>query len=354
MPRFLHRSAGKAGAAPGTPIYVGRPREEPLKVSVLDYSADQCDERETTAVDSVFPLRDTPTITWINVDGVQHVDAVQALGEHFGLHPLVIEDIVHTGQRPKAEEYGDVLYVVVRMLRWDEPTHVVLDEQVSLVVGPTWVLSFQERQGDVFDAVRERIRTARGRIRGTGPDYLAYAMLDAVVDGYFAVLEHVGEVVEALGEEITLSPDQKKLEAIRRAKRELLFLRKSVWPLREVIGGIQRGEYPLIRDSTLPYLRDLYDHTIQVIDTVETFRDMIVSVLDVYLSSLSNRMNEVMKVLTVIATIFMPLSFIVGLYGMNFLNMPELSWRYGYFVVLGVIAAIAGGMLVYFRRRRWL
>ena len=265
-----------------------------------------------------------------------------------------MEDIVHTGQRPKLEDYGSHLFVVLRMLRWNEETRQIDDEQVSFAIGPSWVLSFQERKGDVFDPIRDRLLSDRGRIRKLGPDYLAYALVDAIVDHYFSILEALGERIESLGEEMAQNPRPQELEAIRHSKRELLFMRKSVWPLREVLSSLQRAETDLLRDSTVPYLRDVYDHTIQIIDTVETFRDMLSGLTDLYMSSVSNRMNEVMKVLTIIATIFIPLSFVAGLYGMNFDFMPELHWRYGYFAVLGLMLAIGIGMLLYFRRRKWL
>jgi len=353
MVRLLRRSREKVGLAPGTAVYLGEPSDEPVRISVLDYDTEQVTERALDAPDEVPPFRESPSVSWINVDGLHDVDTIETIAGHFGLHPLAIEDIVHAGQRPKAEDYEDSLFVVLRMLSYDEKTDWVTDEQVSLFIGPRWVLSFQERTGDVFDGVRDRIRAGKGRIRQAGADYLAYSLIDAVVDQYFVVLEQLGERVEALGEEISERADPKKLEEIRQLKRELLFVRKSIWPLREVLSGVQRGESPLFDEHTLIYLRDVYDHTIQVIDTVETYRDMMAGLLDVYLTSVSNRMNEVMKVLTIIATIFIPLSFVAGVYGMNFTRMPELSWKYGYFGALGVMGAIALAMLVYFKRKHW-
>jgi magnesium transporter len=291
---------------------------------------------------------------WLNLDGVHDVDAVEALGTAFGLHPLAVEDIAHTGQRPKVEEYDDHLFFVLRMLRWNDQTAEIDDEQVSLALGASWVLSFQERRGDVFDPIRDRLQSNRGRVRSTGADYLAYALMDAIVDQYFVILEKLGDRIEALGERMTEDPDKQDLTSIRHLKRELLFMRKSVWPLREVVSTLQRDSTPLIQDATMIYFRDVYDHTIQVIDAVETFRDMVSGLMDLYLTSISNRMNEVMKVLTIIATIFIPLSFVAGVYGMNFVHMPELGWRFGYFAALGVMALIAGGMLLYFKRRKWL
>jgi len=354
MGRFFHRGSQKAGQTPGTPIYVGQEREASVTVTRFEYDESDVNRDTLEALENVVSSPKSAKTSWINVDGVHDVEQIQRIGEGFGLHPLVIEDIVHTGQRPKVEDYESHLFVVLRMLRWSEKTDQIDDEQVSIVLGPSWVLSFQEREGDVFDPVRERIVSNRGRIRKHGPDYLAYALIDGVVDHYFSILETLGDRIESLGEEMTENPKREDLQAIRHMKRELLFMRKSVWPLREVLGSIQRDESELVAQSTRPYLRDVYDHTIQIIDTVETFRDMVSGLMDVYLSSISNRMNEVMKVLTIIATIFIPLSFVAGLYGMNFDLMPELHWRFGYFAILGVMFAIGGGMLLYFKRRKWL
>lgn len=354
MPRFTHRGSEKAGQVPGTPVYVGEQRETAIVVSRYDYDEEGIHRETLDSAEATLVSRMSPRRSWINVDGVHDVDTIHRIGEGFGLHPLVIEDIVHTGQRPKAEDYGSHLFVVLRMLRWNAGLEEIDEEQVSFVLGPSWVLTFQERAGDVFNPVRERLLSDRGRVRKLGCDYLAYTLIDAVVDHYFSILETLGERIETLGEDMTENPKRQDLDSIRHMKRELLFMRKSVWPLREVLGSIQRDESELVKESTRPYLRDVYDHTIQIIDTVETFRDMVSGLMDLYLSSISNRMNEVMKVLTIIATIFIPLSFVAGLYGMNFLYMPELQWRYGYFAVLGVMLAIGGGMLLYFRRRKWL
>jgi len=354
MPRFFHRGTEKVGQTPGTPTYVGRERDARITVTQFEYDQTGADRLSIVSPDKVVEARTSGRNSWINVDGVHETDMVQRIGSAFDLHPLAIEDIVHTGQRPKLEDYDSHLFVVLRMLRWNEDRAEIDDEQVSLVVGDSWVLSFQEREGDVFDPVRERLLSDRGRVRKLGSDYLAYTLIDAVVDHYFTILEILGERIESLGEDMTENPTHGHLESIRHLKRELLFMRKSIWPLREVLNAIQRDESRLVKDSTRPYLRDVYDHTIHIIDTVETFRDMVSGLMDVYLSSISNRMNEVMKVLTIIATIFIPLSFVAGLYGMNFAYMPELQWRYGYFAILGVMAVAGIGMLVYFRRRKWL
>jgi len=354
MPRYFHRASKKAGHTPGTPVYVGRARAAAVSITRYDYDADSSTRDSFTSPDAALGALGAEKRSWINVDGVHDVEKVQQLGQGFGLHPLAVEDIVHTGQRPKLEDYKAYLFVVLRMLQWNQEKQEIDDEQVSIVFGDSWVLSFQERAGDVFDPVRERLTTNRGRIRRTDADYLAYALVDAIVDHYFAILEALGEQIESLGDDLTENPKQEHLAAIRHLKRELLFMWKSVWPLREVLSAIERDESSLIQDSTRPYLRDVYDHTIHIIDTVETLRDMVSGLMDVYLSSVSNRMNEVMKVLTIIATIFIPLSFIAGVYGMNFAFMPELQWRYGYFLVLGLMFVVLAGMLFYFRRKKWM
>ena len=350
----LFRSRTKAaGLAPGTAVYVGAPRTGDVSIRVFDFTPDRTDERASVSVEDCFPLRDTSTVTWVDVDGVHDPDKVQRLCDHFGIHPLVIEDIVHTVQRPKAEDHGDYVYMVVRMLRRDAEGEL-RSEQVSLLLGPHWVLSFQEEPGDVFDPVRNRIRTGNGRVRRSGPDYLAYALLDAIVDNYFAVFEPYSERIEAIEQQLSRNPSPELLESIHRIKRELIGVRRSVWPLREALSSLVRAESGLVRKQTVVFLRDVYDHAVQVIDTVEAFRDTVSGLLDLYLSSVSNRMNEVMKVLTIIATIFIPLTFVAGIYGMNFRYMPELGWRWGYFGALGLMAVVAVVMVIYFRRKRWL
>jgi len=258
------------------------------------------------------------------------------------------------GQRPKYEDFEKYLFVALKMLMLDEKNNEVTSEQVSLIVSSDFVISFQETEGDVFNPIRERLRNAKGRIRKEGADYLAYSLIDTIVDNYFSILEKIGEDVESIEEELVTNPTPKTLQIIHDLKRQTISLRKSVWPLREIVSGLERGEIPVIKKTTRIYLRDVYDHTIQVIDTVETLRDMIAGMLDIYLSSVSNRLNEIMKVLTIISTIFIPITFVTGLYGMNFKYMPELNWRWGYFGVLGIVLMVVCVMLVYFRRKRWI
>ena len=354
MGRIYRKRARKAGLPPGTLIFDGEHKVEKTRITIFDYDEVQFQEKEVQMVEDCFPSKDEPTVTWINIDGVHDVETVEKIGEHFGIHPLVQEDIVHTGQRPKMEDFDDYLYIVLKMLFFDDEKNEISAEQISLIVGDRYVISFQERKGDVFEPIRERLRGRKGRIIKQGADYLAYALLDIIVDNYFSILEKTGDKMESLEEELITNPSPKTLAIMHRMKREMIFLRKSIWPLREVISGLERDESPIIKESTHVFLRDVYDHTIQVIDTVEALRDMIGGMLDIYLSSVSNRMNEVMKVLTIIATIFIPLTFIAGVYGMNFENMPELRVPWAYPVVWGVMGAVGLLMVLFFRRKRWL
>ena len=348
------RRSGKLGLEPGTLMHVGARKAERTRITVLDYDAAAFLEKEVGSVEECFPFKETATVTWINVDGVHDAAVIEALGGRFGIHPLVLEDIMTTTQRPKVEDLGGAVFVVLRMLEGDGRGPVLLSDQLSLVLGPNYVLSFQETAGDCLDPVRERIRSGKGRIRALGPDYLAYALIDGVVDNYFVVLEGLGDRIDELEERLVSEPRRELLRDIYALKRAMIDLRKAIWPLREVVSGLERLESPLIRAETDVFLRDLYDHAVQVIDTVESFREILTSMLETYLSSLSNRMNEIMKVLTIIATIFIPVTFIVGVYGMNFDTIPEFGWRWGYPFVWALILGVVGGMLWFFRRKKWI
>jgi magnesium transporter len=354
MRRLIRKRSAKAGLPPGTLVYVGEKKVEKVKISIIDYDENQITEKEAATIEECFPFKDKPTVTWINIDGLHEVDLIEKLGGHFGLHPLLLEDILNTEQRPKLEDSENYIFFVLKMISPGGEDDNIKTEQVSVVLGSNFVISFQEREGDVFDAVRDRLRKSRGRIRKVGADYLAYALLDAIVDNYFAVLENVGEKIEDTENQLTTNPGTQTLQLIRKLKNEMIFLRKSIWPLRELISGFQRLETSLVQRSTGVYIRDVYDHTIQVIDTIESYRDMISGMLDIYLSSISNKMNEVMKVLTIFASIFIPLTFIAGIYGMNFQNMPELSWQWGYFGALGFMVLVGIALVLYFKRKKWL
>ena len=321
---------------------------------MINYDSTNFQERPVNTIEEAFSFKDEASVTWLNIDGVHKPEIIEQVGTHFGLHPLVLEDIANTGQRPKMEDFDDYIYVVLKMLRFDAKENETKAEQVSIILGRDFVISFQEREGDVFDTVRERLRNNKGRIRKMGADYLTYALIDAIVDHYFVILENLGETIEDIEDKLVTNPSRETLRTIHDLKREMIFLRKSVWPLREVISRLERSESALINKSTCVYLRDVYDHTIQVMDAMETFRDMLSGMLDIYLSSVSNRMNEVMKVLTVIATIFIPLTFLAGIYGMNFRYMPELEQAWSYPVVLTVMFIIAIMMVFYFRRKKWI
>jgi magnesium transporter len=353
MPRLVKRTSKMAGLPPGTLIHIGERKTEKPRITIIDYGEAQFEEKEAKKIEECFPFKDKPTVTWINVDGIHQVEIIEKLGSHFGLHPLLLEDILNTEQRPKMEDFGDYIFVVLKMLYYDGKGDEIEAEQVSLILGSNFVISFQEREGDVFDPVRERIRQGKGRIRQAGADYLAYVLLDAIVDSCFLILETLGERIEDTEQQLATNPTPETVQLIRKLKREMIILRKSVWPLREVVSGLERCESVLIQESTDAYLRDVYDHTIQVMDTVESLRDMVSGMLDIYLSSISNRMNEIMKVLTIFAALFIPLTFVAGIYGMNFRYMPELGWHWGYPMILIVMASIAAGMLTYFRRKKW-
>ena len=354
MPRVITKRSKKAGLPPGTLIHIGEKKAEKVRIRILDYDESQFEEKEAKTVEDCFPFKDTPTITWINIDGIHEVEIIEKIGKHFGFHPLLLEDILNTEQRPKMEDHEEYIFIVVKMLYYDEEEHEIEAEQVSIILGSNFVISFQEKEDDVFNFVRDRIRNGKGRIRKAGADFLAYALVDAIVDHYFVIMEKIGEEIEVMEEELVTNPSPETLQAIHNLKREMISLRKSVWPVREVISGLERAESPLIHESTCIYLRDVYDHTIQVMDSIETSRDMVSGMLDIYLSSVSNKMNEVMKVLTIIATIFIPLTFIAGIYGMNFQYMPELQSKWGYPLVWLVMIAVLSSMIVYFKRKRWL
>ena len=335
-------------------MHVGEQRHEPVKLSVIKYDGANFEEKAVGNVEEALSFRNKSSVMWLNIDGVHQPEIIEQVGKSFCLHPLVAEDIASTAQRPKMEDFDEYIFVVLRMLRFDGKENETKTEQVSIIFGSDFVISFQEKEGDVFDAIRERIRSNKGRIRKLGADYLAYSLIDAIVDNYFMVLEKLGEAIEDIEDRLITNPTSETLQTIHDLKREMIFLRKSVWPLREVISRMERSESPLINKSTFVYLRDVYDHTIQVMDAVETFRDMLSGMLDIYLSSVSNRMNEVMKVLTVIATIFIPLTFVAGIYGMNFKYMPELDQTWSYPAILILMLVVALLMVVYFRRKKWI
>ena len=354
MPRLIRRGRKKLGLSPGTLIHIGDQKIENVKISLMNYDQGQLLEKELKQIEDSFPYKDTPPVTWINVDGLHDVEIIDKIGRHFGIHPLTLEDIVNTGHRPKAEDFEDYEYIVLKMLTYDEHQNHITAEQISFILGPHYLISFQETEGDVFNFVRERIRKAKGRIRKSGSDYLAYALIDAIVDHYFLVLEKMGEKIELLEEDLLGDTRAETLQSIHHLKREMIFFRKQVWPIREILSYLMKDEASLIQETTQVFIRDLYDHTIQVMDTIESFRDVLSGLQDLYLSTVSNRMNEVMKVLTIMATIFIPLTFIAGIYGMNFEYMPELKIPWAYPVLWILLITIFVFMIFWFKRKKWL
>ncbi len=353
MAKLVKNISQKAGLPPGSLVYVGDKAEKELKITIVEYDHDAYAERDFSSLDACPVLGDSGKVTWLDINGLHHIQSLNKLGECYSLHPLVLEDILNTTQRPKLEDYGDYLYLVLKVLTCQEPLGEVISDQLSLILGRNFVISLHEGDETIFTPIRDRLKS-RGRVRRSPADYLAYALIDLVVDQYFVILERQGETIEDLEEELISRPGPQTLHKIHRLKRDMIILRRSVWPLREVLSQLERRESPLIQEATAIYFKDIYDHVIQVMDTIETFRDMLSGMLDVYLSSVSNRLNEIMKVLTIIATIFIPLTFVAGVYGMNFEHMPELKWRWGYFAVLGFMGLIGICMLFFFKKKEWI
>jgi magnesium transporter len=344
----IHRRT-TPGASPGT--LTTDPSAPRPQIHLIAYSPESVVEERIEDLDGIREYLAKWPVVWLNVDGLGDVETIRKLGLIFNLHRLALEDVVNVHQRAKVEKYDSNYFIVARMAEIHERLET---EQLSMFLGKNYVLTFQEAAGDCFDPVRARIRERGGRIRASGPDYLAYALLDAFIDNYFPVLEHYGEQIESLEDRVILNPSSQAISVIHELKRDLLLLRRAIWPLREAVNALTREPIPLVAEETRVYLRDCYDHTVQIIDLLENYRDIVASLMDVYLSSVSNRLNEIMKILTIVTTIFIPLNLIAGIYGMNFRNMPELGWHYGYFYALGLMAALFIGMLLYFRKKGWL
>lgn len=350
--RAVKRSS-KIGLPPGTLVHIGEQKVAEVTVDVWDYNRRTCVAHRSVPLSQAGPPR-PGLCRWVTVTGLQDLEILEGIGRQWGIHPLVLEDVANTSQRPKVDLFDQYVFLVLRLVDHSGEEGRLFSEQVSLVLCERGVLTFVERPTDVFAPVIDRLRSRQGRLRNLGPDYLFYALVDVLVDRHFLVLEKVAEDIETLTEKVLHDVAPSPIQEIHSLKTDLLNLRKEVWPLREVIGVLARGEAPLVTDATTVYFRDAYDHTVQIADSIESYREMATSLLEIYLSSVNNRMNEVMKMLTIIATVFIPLSFIVGIYGMNFANMPELQWRWGYPAVLAVMAVVAGFMLLHFRRRHWL
>jgi magnesium transporter len=352
MPRRTRRSV-KSGLPPGSLVYIGEEKTKEVKITSIHYNETEVFRKEYKRPEADLFHKDS-NIRWVNLDGLQDIELLKETGNLLKIHVLTQEDILNTEQRPKLEDYGDYYFIVLKMLYYDISIRDIVEEQVSIIVKDNLVVTFQEREGDVFQPVRERINTNRSRLRRNGVDFLLYALMDAIIDNYFIILEKVGDEIENIEELILDNPAPEVMKRLYMLKRNIVLLRRTIWPIREVVGFLERTDVRLVQDETKIYFRDLYDHTIQVIENIESLRDLIAGMVDIYLSTVSNRMNQVMKVLTIIATIFIPLTFIAGVYGMNFVYMPELEWRQGYPIVLGIMFLIGIFMLYLFKRKKWL
>lgn len=353
MDSSVKKRSKKTGLSPGALVHVGKAYADTTRVTLARYNSTLLVEKDIWTADELRKEINGQDICWINIDGLQDTKLLEEIGGLFGLHPLILEDILNTEQRPKAEDFDDYIFIVLKNIRTFAVREIQAD-QISIILGKNFVLSFQEKESALFDSVRERLRTDKGRIRKARADYLAHHLMDAIVDQYFVVLEDMEEKIERLEEDLVRQTTPARLQEIHQLKKELILLRKSLWPLREAIASLQRSDSPLIDGSDLVYFKDISDHIIAVVDTVDTFRDLLAGMLDIYMSAASMKMNQVMKVLTIIATIFMPLTFLAGIYGMNFKYMPELDWPWGYFLIWGLMLTIAVAMLMLFRRNKWL
>lgn len=351
MIQNMKRRSIKAGLPPGTLVHLGEKKVERVSIQIIDYDQNILNERFVERPEDCQQYIKNSTVTWINITGLHDTELLQTFGDLFNIHPLVLEDIVNTSQRPKMEDHEEYLFLVLKMLRQHDGETIA--EQVSLILGKHYVFSFQEMEGDVFDMIRDRIRTAKGRIRKEGCDYLVYSLTDAIVDNYFVILEDMGDRIETIQETVLRKSDPELLEKIHQLRRENIFMRKNLWPLRELLSAMEKSESNLIKKTTKIYLRDVYEHNIQVVDTLESLRDMLSGALEIYLSSASNKMNEIMKVLTIISTIFIPLTFVAGIYGMNFEHMPELKLRWAYPAVWIAMILTVIFMISQFKRKKW-
>lgn len=348
--------AKKTGLPPGALVYVGAEQQVKTFITVMDYDGEDLEEHLVEEAKDCYPFKHSRTISWINVDGLQNVDIISQMGQHFGIDTLLLEDVLNTEQRPKVEVFEDCVFFTLKMLSYEKKTRKIDSEQVSFVLGRSYVISFQERHGDVFEPVRNRLRNKWGSIRHQGSDYLVYSLIDVVVDNYFITLEALGQEIEEAENSVFSDSKANKdlMKVIQHNKRQIQMLQRSIYPLREAIGKIQRNESNLIHDENLKYFNDVRDHTIQAIESIDSYHDLNMGVQEIYLSSLSHKMNQVIQVLTIISTMFIPLTFIVGVYGMNFHYMPELQWRYGYWLVWGIMGCVVISLLFFFRKKGWI
>ncbi len=343
----------KLGLSPGSVVYTGEKETQELFIESFDYSPEFVDKKVHSNIEDVFHFKNTKSVSWININGLNHVDAIEKIGNHYNLHPLTLEDIVNTNHRPKLDDYDNYIFIVLKMIYYDKD-ELIVTEQVSFILGENYVISFQEAEGDVFDTVRNRINSGKGRIRTLASDYLLYALIDAVTDHYFIVIETMGNRIEDLEDNLFTGFSQEEISIqIQNLKREILKVRRAIFPLREIISKIEKNENNFIKDKTIHYYRDIYDHVVQISENIEIYREMIWGLMDMYMTTISNKMNEVMKVLTIISTIFIPLTFMAGIYGMNFDYIPELHFKYSYFILWVIMIALFFTMLYYFKRKKW-
>jgi magnesium transporter len=353
MPESLSSASEKSGLPPGSLVHVGEVHEHEHKITVIDYNKSTLSKRTIKSIDELLPYQNTDTVTWVIIDGLKDVSVIDAIGWHFGIHALILEDILNTHQRPKFEEFDDYLYIVLKALSLADEFNVEY-EQVSLLLLDKFVFTFKEKPDEIFDPLFNRLNNDKSQIRNLGTDYLTYVIMDTIVDEYFALQDSFDELIETVEDDLLTNPSAQTLNTIQKIKRELIFLRRSVSPLRELLAAIQRSESPLLNDKTKRYFGDIYDHVIRVTEAMESYRDLIAGMLDIYLSSVSNKMNETMKILTVFASIFIPLTFIAGVYGMNFEYMPELKWKWGYPALWAVFIGVSVFLLSFFKKRNWL
>lgn len=353
MARFLKNTEARKGLHPGSLVFIGNKKIDDCIITVIRYDNTECVEQELERVDECSDYIKDVGVAWINIDGLHCTEVIRDAGKHFNLHPLLLEDIMHTGQRPKLEEFENGIFLVLRMLRYDEAQKRTISEQLGMVISENYLLTFQEEPGDVFDPVRERLRKQNGRVRSAGPDYLAYSLLDTVVDNHIEIIERLGESIEILEEEILTDPSKTVMERINHFKKEMNYLRKCIRPARDMVVQLLHLDNALIKETTQPFLKDLADLFTQATEVIETYREMLSDMTHLYNSIVNNKMNDIMKVLTVFAAIFIPLTFIAGVYGTNFDNLPELHYKYSYFIFLAVLFFIAVSMLAYFKLKKW-
>ncbi|MBI9080446.1 MAG: magnesium/cobalt transporter CorA [Pseudodesulfovibrio sp.] len=354
MARFLKKFDKKSGMPPGSLIFIGRQKTETPRLRIIDYDIEMMRDEFIQTIDDAVWAKETETTSWINIDGLHEPELIKTVGDKFNLPPMMLEDILNTGQRPKIEEHPDHIFISIKMLFLDDDQGQVKAEQLSAVLAKNYLITFQEQPGDVFEPVRERIKRQNGRLRKLGPDYLLYTLIDCVLDNYLKVIEKMGERIEEMEDEVLGNPVSELLEEINLYRREIAYIRKSVRPAREIISRINKLESDIISADILPYLRDLSDIAELSVDSAEIYKEMLASHITTYNMAMGNRLNEIMQFLTIFATIFIPLTFLAGIYGMNFDVIPELHYKYGYFVLLSIMVAVTITMLLYFKKRRWI